>query len=268
MAKIQKNLQLSFVLVVCSHLTSCATDSQATRTQSSVIGGIFGAVVGGVLGGVAGKLQGHSDQQIKADIALGTTTGMAAGAVRGYQWGDAVARKKEQYARTEDYAIDSISDAKSMRIAAERENSRLQTVLSRASTTQAQLRSELNNGKINQQEYNKLNQALGREIAEAKQKSARIHQEIAIQEFARGQVSNDTSIGTRTDMDQQIQGLKQQSSALDSNIKNLVAVSSGGMARSNISTPQQQSASSRMPATSAANGVSRDANGTLFLATP
>ena len=64
------------------------------------------------------------------------------GGVAGYNWGKNVARKKEQYAKTEDYLDACIGDARACTRAAEQENAALRKEVVRLNQRSQQLKSD------------------------------------------------------------------------------------------------------------------------------
>jgi len=111
-------------LLLCFALAGCATDSQRTKTQGTVIGAAGGAVLLGGLGALAGALSGNRDNIAKYAIA-GAVAGAALGGVAGYKWGERVVIKKEQYKNSEDYLTANIRQASRVSAAAEQENKAL-----------------------------------------------------------------------------------------------------------------------------------------------
>jgi uncharacterized protein (DUF3084 family) len=107
-------------------------DQRATVVQGHTAGTIIGAGLGAGLGFGAGLLLAmmtKNEQQRRAIVAAATIAGASAGArlgyVKGGEWGQRVARKKAEYASTEQYLTACIDDARRLRVKAEQENARL-----------------------------------------------------------------------------------------------------------------------------------------------
>lgn len=79
--------------IAVSSLTGCTTlsDSTRTKTEATAVGAGGGAVIGGIIGAFLG------------DAGLGALFGTAAGAAIGYGYGSHVAKRKAEYAETEDW---------------------------------------------------------------------------------------------------------------------------------------------------------------------
>ncbi len=270
MNKLKKHVTLGIVSLICLNLVNCATDQQATKTGGTVIGAGLGAVIGGLAGGLAAKMSGGD---VRQGVAIGVATGMVAGGIRGHQWGTAVAKKKEQYARTEDYLCDSIQDARILRKAAETENTRLVGELSRLRSKQDKLKAAYAHGQISQSQLRTEKNAIDAMVADAAKKVGRINEEIAIQTSARQQAGNDTSLAAKNASDEEVKLLSQQRNALQVTIASLGGVSDGysignisklasptaGAPKNSDNAPQSASVSPSRAA------VRVDSNGTQFL---
>jgi uncharacterized protein YcfJ len=118
-------IQLSSILCASALLlTSCANikdDTQRTKTEGALAGGVLGAVAGGALGYALGGDRG---------LAVGAATGAAAGGAGGYAYGSHVAEKKKGYASNEERLRGMISEARSERQSAESYNASLRRVIS------------------------------------------------------------------------------------------------------------------------------------------
>jgi len=99
--------RLSAAITASAMLASCANiqdDQDRTRAE--------GALGGAVLGGIAGAVIGNQDRHHGHGHSwAGAATGAAIGATAGLAYGDYVARKKANYARTEDWLNACIDEA-------------------------------------------------------------------------------------------------------------------------------------------------------------
>lgn len=109
-------------------------DQRATVVQGHTVGTVIGAGVGGGIGFGLGMLLAcltKNERQREAIVTTLTLAGAAAGArigyVKGGEWGQRVARKKSEYASTEQYLGSCIDDAHRLRVKAEQENARIYT---------------------------------------------------------------------------------------------------------------------------------------------
>lgn len=76
--------------------TGCATtaDGRKTQAQGTAIGAVGGAILGGLLGAATGN---------RDNIARFAIAGAAAGGAAGFAYGTAVAKRKAQYVKAEDW---------------------------------------------------------------------------------------------------------------------------------------------------------------------
>lgn len=86
-------------------LSSCATTADGRKTQGQ--GTALGAVLGGLAGAAIGAATGNRD-----NILRGAAIGAAAGGAAGFAYGTNVAKRKAEFARTEDWLDVSIAQAK------------------------------------------------------------------------------------------------------------------------------------------------------------
>lgn len=96
-------------------LSSCASmnDRDKTVTQGTAIGATGGAVATGGIFYAIGKIFGLSDRQSAVLATSGAVLGGVLGAQWGRGWGESVVKKKEAYARTEDYLNANINQTNS-----------------------------------------------------------------------------------------------------------------------------------------------------------
>ena len=96
---IMKNKSVLMVMLALGMtvgMNSCSemSDGTLTRMQGTGIGAAGGAAVGAGVGALAGGGDG---------AAIGGSAGALIGGIVGYLWGDSVAKKKEEFATTEEY---------------------------------------------------------------------------------------------------------------------------------------------------------------------
>jgi len=107
----QVRSRCSLVLAVCVITTSgCATDSQRTRTEPTVLGAFLGALMGYAASG--------GDPR-------GAAYGAAGGGVVGYGAGEYRARQKDKYAAREQELTDSAQQAHQLAADARQQNAQL-----------------------------------------------------------------------------------------------------------------------------------------------
>ncbi len=89
-------LMVMLALGMTVGMNSCSemSDGTLTRMQGTGIGAAGGAAVGAGVGALAGGGDG---------AAIGGSAGALIGGIVGYLWGDSVAKKKEEFATTEEY---------------------------------------------------------------------------------------------------------------------------------------------------------------------
>lgn len=122
-------------------LSSCASmnDRDKTVAQGTAIGATGGAVAGGGIFYAIGKIFGLSDRQSAALATSGAVLGGVLGAQWGKGWGESVVKKKEAYARTEDYLNANINQANSRIKALNSANKRLSGEIQSLKNQRAQL---------------------------------------------------------------------------------------------------------------------------------
>ena len=96
--------------VLLSSLNSCSglSDSVLTKMQGTGIGALGGAAAGTGLGAAASSIAGGDSKDVKKAMVIGAVAGAVVGGVIGNRWGASIVKKKETYAKTEDYINDNI----------------------------------------------------------------------------------------------------------------------------------------------------------------
>lgn len=215
----------AITLVLCfqlAFLSGCATDQQRTVTGGTVIGAVGGAVVGGLLGGLAGALTGADRNTMSRYIAAGAVAGMVAGGVAGYRWGKAKARRKADYARTEDYLGACINDAQSLRVSAQNENAKLRRDVQNVSQQTNVLVARYNQRQASQQQLITMHNNIARRRSVVGQQSQRVADEIAVQRSALQQAG----AGQQTaQLQGEINALSQQKQELEQHNRELASIS-------------------------------------------
>jgi hypothetical protein len=104
-----------------SACTNIKDDTQRTKTEGALAGGVAGAVLGGLIGAATGG-GGRA-------IATGAVAGAAVGTAGGYAYGSGVAKKKTGYASKEAELRAMIGSARSERKSAESYNASLRKAI-------------------------------------------------------------------------------------------------------------------------------------------
>lgn len=115
------------------------SDRDKTVAQGTAIGATGGAVAGGGLFYAIGKIFGLSDRQSAALAGAGAVVGGALGANWGRGWGESVVKKKESYAKTEDYLNANIRQSNNRIKALNSANKMLSSQIQSLKTQRAQL---------------------------------------------------------------------------------------------------------------------------------
>ena len=177
---------ITFCVIVS--LVGCSTDYQRTQTGGAVLGALAGATAGAALGVgtglLIGVLTGDKNQAVNAAVALGTAGAIAGGTLggmQGYKWGTAVARKKQDYANSEDYLNACIADTQLLRQNAEKANATLKQNIQKLNAETAAL---LAKGKPTKGQVSSLKKHIASNQAFAEDGIKRIDTEIAIQQNA------------------------------------------------------------------------------------
>jgi phage tail tape-measure protein len=179
-------------------LSGCSNmnEGDKTRAQGTGIGAGAGALIGGIIGYAAG-----GEDRGKGAL-IGAAIGAGVGGTAGYFYGDAVAKKKEKYAREEDFLRDEVASARQRREAAERENQRLTEEI-------AQLRTQ--------------RQQLGQSNTDTAAERKKIEEQIAAeQKGVEQQIAYSREVLNQTsDSDPQSQQLEQEITQLNGQLENL-----------------------------------------------
>lgn len=186
----------SLLLVACE--TNPSRSDDATQTRAG--GAATGAVIGGLLGLALG---GHD----KGRAAL---IGAALGAGAGYLVGDEVAKRKQRYAREEDFLEAEIASAREYNRTASKYNRKLRGDIARLDRQARRLEARYRSGKSSRQELVQERDAVQKQIASSKkvydnlEKEYKIKVEIANER--RQKRGNDAYV---KQLEQEIAGLKQ-----------------------------------------------------------
>jgi uncharacterized small protein (DUF1192 family) len=180
-------------LILLFALTDCSTDQQRTRTEGTVIGGVFGAILGGVAGAGIAAATGNSDH-IGEYAAAGAAGGALLGSIAGYNWGTSVARKKEQYVRAEDYLNACINDAQKCAQAAQKENQFLRDQIAQLNQEVQRLQVNYQKGRATRQNLVAQAEAINKRRADVQQKIQHVGDQISSARQALGEAG----LGTGT----------------------------------------------------------------------
>lgn len=189
--------------LLCALLTSC---DDGTRTRAEGAG--VGALAGGILGGVIGNQSGEA--------TTGALIGAGIGGLAGLAYGDHVARKKEAYARTEDYLDACIAQAVAVNQEVYNYNQSLESKIRRLERDIATAKANRNDGQL---------RSLRREVitltTESSQQIKRVSTEISNQQYALNEGSSASNAGQ---LDTQITKLKSSRNRLEGNQDRLASL--------------------------------------------
>lgn len=186
------------VFCTISCLIGCASTKQSTMTpqqkreadQRSTIkqGSVIGAAAGTVIGLTAGvgltalvAVLTRDERQVKRVAALVMPMAVAGGMIgygKGKEWGKRVARKKADYANTEEYLLANLADARALRVKAQTESARLGKRIQELSVQTNQYRQ----GRASKNQIAKHNAAIASEQTEVRQRIQRLNEEITGQQ--------------------------------------------------------------------------------------
>lgn len=170
----QKTLVASAVAV---SLTGCQTtgeseDSTRTKTEGAVAGAVVGALLGAAIGG----------------DAKGAAIGAAIGGGTGYLIGSEVAKRKQQYASTEDYLNAEIGRTQQLNADARAYHEQTRNEIAVLDQEASNLRAQYRKGKIKSDQLTKKRRELEKVIAdnrkmqESLQKEYDLNKEVVSQE--------------------------------------------------------------------------------------
>jgi len=213
-----KITKLTAVIILAMQLAGCAsTDGDRTRAEGTAAGAFLGALAGAGLGYLAGGEKG---------AIAGAIVGATLGGVGGYNWGRAVALKKESYKSQEDYYRANISEMQSLQKKAATENAVLAKEVAQMDAESKSLaQAYANKQATTAQMKHKLAQIEKRRSIVAQQ-IARITDEITV----RRQVVADAKKSKKNTkeivaLDQEIQKLVSEKSRLEAQNKKLKEIS-------------------------------------------
>ncbi|MCK9588100.1 MAG: hypothetical protein M0Q93_01910 [Terrimicrobiaceae bacterium] len=156
-------------------------DQRSTVRQGTTIGAIAGGLGGLVLatGAVVlvAALTGDSKKAARIGAVLipaATLAGGVIGAKKGQEWGKRVARKKADYANTEEYLLANLADARALRVKAQAETARLGKRMQELTLQTNQYRQ----GRASRNQIAKHNAAIASEQTEVRQRIQRLNEEI------------------------------------------------------------------------------------------
>jgi len=166
-------------------------DQRSTVKQGSVIGSVAGTAIGLTAGVGLTALVAvltRDERQVKRVAALVLPMAVAGGMIgygKGKEWGKRVARKKAEYANTEEYLLANLADARALRIKAQAETTRLGKRMQELTLQTKQYRQ----GRASNNQIAKQKAVIAGEQNEVKLRIQRLNEEIIGQQA----VVNDTA---------------------------------------------------------------------------
>ena len=154
-------------------LLGCATDSQRTKTEGTLIGAGAGAGVGALIGAAVRGKKG---------AVLGAKIGAVLGGVGGFAWGNHVASKKEKFASEEDYLDAVITSAREVNDETRQYNVELQNEINRLEHETEQLARKYKQKRVAKATLQERLQEVNAKREEAKKQLAIVESEIQIQQ--------------------------------------------------------------------------------------
>ena len=180
------------VALLAGSMVGCATtDEQRTRTE----GAAAGALIGGLLG-------------YAVDRQRGAAVGALIGGGAGFAVGNEIAKRKQEYASTEDFLDGEIARVDEFNRTARAYNSRLRQDIARLDQEAQQLRSQFTEGRIQRDRLDGKRNELQRQIATSQELEVALAEELQIQQTileqeAPGRAQNDPYI-TRLEREVQL----------------------------------------------------------------
>ena len=192
--------------IAATLISACATmpDDQRTRAEGTAAG----AVIGGLLGGLI-------------DGRRGAAIGALIGAGAGYVVGDEVARRKAEYASTEDYLDGEADRVAEFNATTRQYNERLAGQIEMLDREAEYLRAQIDAGTADQALLAERQAALRKELESAERLEQALAQELEVQNAILAEEREN-----RPDEDPYIQRLETEVAALQENLETLRAGSS------------------------------------------
>lgn len=187
------------LLTMLSLLSACAmNDQNLTRAQGAGAGAALGAGLGVLIG----------------DDTESTLIGAAAGGLAGLAIGDAIARKKADYATEEDMVVEErrIVIQETDRVLAE--NARLKRQLNVLNREIAALEADVEQGLVKRGDRRDLQRRATADLGQARRRLAEVNQEIAVSRGVYQEALRDSGQVDLADWDRRIKELERRRDAL------------------------------------------------------
>lgn len=166
-----------------------AADQQNTVKQGSIIGAVAGTLVGLTAGVgltvLVAVLTRDSNQAARVGAVLIPGLVVAGGMVgygKGKEWGKRVARKKAEYANTEEYLLANLADARALRAKAQEEAARVEKNMQVLTRDTNALREKYQRGQATKNQLAKQRAAIASAQSEVGRRIQRLNEEIAGQQ--------------------------------------------------------------------------------------
>jgi hypothetical protein len=214
----------SFLLILCI-IIGCAGMNDSTRTKAEGTG--FGAATGALVGGLLGQVIGHDSKSTLVGAAIGAAVGGGAG----YLAGDAVEKRKAQYANAEDRLDGEIkvvaqynNDLKGFNEITEKHNEELAEQV-------AVLKSKYEEGNADFDALNKKKDEINLLISDSNKREEKMNKELVALNKYYESVAKTMDQTKVTQLAQQISILKKNIAMLDENNKQMAKINSSIVSR-------------------------------------
>jgi len=188
-------------LVICAWLAGCANMSDQSRTKAE--GAAVGAVVGGLVGLAIGKEKGAA-------------IGALAGAGLGFLVGNEIAKRKKNYASTEEFLDAEIANVQEYNATAVAYNNKLSKEIAALEKESAALRTKYDKGTVDKKTLIAKRDALQKRIDENTKLEETLAKELEVQTGILKQERKE-----RPENDQRIGQLEKEVNALQKNLETL-----------------------------------------------
>lgn len=189
------------LLLVCALLPGCATmsDQNRTRAEGAGVGALVGAGVGALIGG-----------------GRGAAIGAVAGAGVGFLVGNEVAKRKQNYASTEEFLDAEIASTQEYNRTAREYNQKLSTDIAALEKESKTLRASYDKGKVKKKTLTAKREDLKKRMAQNKKLEENLSKELEIQTAVLEQEGKERPAG-----DKRLAKLEQEVKALQKNLDTL-----------------------------------------------
>ncbi len=204
------------LIVLAAFLIGCAGTADRRRTESE--GAQGGALIGYFVGSLVGQfLEGEDGAR------LGALLGTALGGIAGYAYGNHVANKKEDYAKTEDYLNACIASAQKVNLETQRYNARLITEVKALNSEVNQMMDQYQRKEIQKAEIQRKKREIQERYAQAQGQLRKTNNEIVLQKGVLERERANVPAGA-AELDHEIAKLQQAADELETQTRALAAI--------------------------------------------